>query len=159
METLGQHHCPVCKQLILDIWGTDCPYCRRNIPSVKKRSPNRIPNIIGFTFVGIIIFGFLYNFIFTGRSTDISIVHNSAYDGSVYEVETYLKINLKDPSSYESINWGKVIELEKDHTVPHRYVVRHKYRAKNSFGGYVINNQIFYLDDYGKVIDVKDNPE
>jgi hypothetical protein len=35
------------------------------------------------------------------------------------------------------------------------YVVRHKYRAKNSFGGYIIENQKFYLDFKGNVIGIE----
>jgi hypothetical protein len=31
------------------------------------------------------------------------------------------------------------------------YIVRHKYRAKNSFGGYVIEEKIFTLDSKGNV--------
>lgn len=30
-------------------------------------------------------------------------------------------------------------------------MVRHKYRAKNSFGGYVIENKVFYLNKKGHV--------
>ena len=73
-------------------------------------------------------------------------VSNSAYDGSVQSVRSYLKKTLKDPDSYQSIEWSSV-QKEGD-----GYFVRHKYRAKNSFGGYVIENKIFYLDSYGNVI-------
>jgi len=38
----------------------------------------------------------------------------------------------------------------------YKYWVRHKYRAKNSFGGYVIENKIFYLDEQGNVVGEKD---
>lgn len=76
-------------------------------------------------------------------------VQNSSWDGSVRHVEVYLKNTLKDPKSYESIEWSKVIETETG------YVVWHKYRAKNSFGGYVIENQKFYLDFKGNVIKVE----
>lgn len=71
---------------------------------------------------------------------------NSAWDGSVWQVKNYLKKNLKDPDSYESIEWGKVIKEGKE------YKVRHKYRAKNSFGGYVIEEWIFTIDESGNVI-------
>ena len=36
------------------------------------------------------------------------------------------------------------------------FYVRHKYRAKNGFGGYVVANQLFHLDFSGNVVDVKD---
>lgn len=75
-------------------------------------------------------------------------VENSSFDGSVSQVKKYLKKNLKDPKSYESIEWGEVIENENG------YMVRHKYRAKNSFGGYTIENNVFHLDLKGNIIDV-----
>ena len=76
-------------------------------------------------------------------------VTNSSYDASVSQVKDYLRKNLKDPKSYESIEWSKVKEE------PDGYSVYHKYRAKNSFGGYVIEAQIFYLDYGGNVIRVQ----
>jgi len=76
-------------------------------------------------------------------------VENSEWDNSVRQVKDYLKKNLKDPKSYESIEWSEV-RKEKDY-----FIVRHKYRAKNSFGGYVIENQIFYINKYGNVFNVK----
>ena len=75
-------------------------------------------------------------------------IQNSAWDGSVYQVENYLKKNLKDPDSYEGIEWSSVVEKDGN------FQVRHKYRAKNSFGGYVIENCIFTLNKEGIVIDV-----
>lgn len=76
-------------------------------------------------------------------------VQNSSFDGSVRQVEKYLKSNLKDPNSYESIDWSQVKETENG------YEVRHKYRAKNSLGGYMIENHIFYIDLKGNVIKVE----
>ena len=88
-------------------------------------------------------------------SDNTEIVSNSAYDGSVYQVERYLKTEyLKDPDSYESIEWSKV---QKDNSNSlYKYYVRHKYRAKNGFGGYVVEQKIFYLDQSGNVVNVKD---
>lgn len=76
-------------------------------------------------------------------------VENNSWDGSVSQVKKHLKANLKDPNSYESIEWSDVIETSNG------YTVRHKYRAKNSYGGYVIENNIFYLDFTGNVVDVQ----
>ncbi len=75
-------------------------------------------------------------------------VKNSSWDGSVSQVVRYLKNNLKDPNSYESIEWGNVTRTDNG------YVVRHKYRAKNSFGGYVIEHQIFHIDWQGNITSV-----
>jgi len=88
-------------------------------------------------------------------SDNTEIVSNSGYDASVYQVEQYLKREyLKDPDSYEGIEWSKV---QKDNTNSlYRYYVRHKYRAKNGFGGYVVEEKIFYLDQSGNVVSVSD---
>lgn len=73
-------------------------------------------------------------------------IQNSAWDGSVWQVKDYIKKTLKDPKSYESIEWSNVVEKG------NKYQVRHKYRAKNSFGGYVIEEYVFTLDEDGNVI-------
>ena len=77
------------------------------------------------------------------------VVYNSGWDASVRQVKDYLKTNLLDPNSYESINWGYVDKVNKEN---YTYVVRHKYRAKNSFGGYVIENKVFFLSNSGRII-------
>lgn len=74
------------------------------------------------------------------------IVENSSYDGSVSQVKDYLNKNLKDPESYESIEWGAVKKTNDG------YKVSHKYRAKNSFGALVIENTVFYLNSVGNVV-------
>lgn len=81
------------------------------------------------------------------RMKDVG-VENSTYDGSVSKVEAYLKSNLKDVSSYESVEWSNVTPTDNG------YMVRHKYRAKNSFGTYELVNQVFYLNGNGDVIGV-----
>lgn len=94
----------------------------------------------------------------TGNSSNDNseVVSNSAYDASVYQVERYLKNEyLKDPNSYQGIVWGKV---QKDfNNSLYKYYFRHKYRAKNSFGGYVVEEKIFYLDQSGNVVSVTDH--
>lgn len=77
-------------------------------------------------------------------------VKNSSWDGSVSQVKEYLKNNLSDNKSYESIDWSEVSET------PNGYMVRHKFRAKNGFGGYVIENKIFYLNKQGCVVNTVD---
>ena len=75
-------------------------------------------------------------------------VENSAWDGSVSQVKNYLKNTLADPKSYEGIEWSPVQKTSDG------YKVRHKFRAKNAFGGYVIEEHIFYLNEYGEVVNV-----
>lgn len=79
-----------------------------------------------------------------------SPVQSSSWDGSVSQVKSYLKNHLKDPDSYESIEWSVIKKSSNG------YSVRHKYRAKNSFGGYVVENKVFYMDSDGNVIRVVD---
>jgi len=83
-------------------------------------------------------------------SSSSSKVQNSPYDASVHQVKSYLKRTLKDPGSYEKIEWGPVVEASGNEG--YKYMVRHKYRAKNSYGGYVVEHQIFYLDSQGNVL-------
>ena len=55
-------------------------------------------------------------------------------------IRFYLDDNLNDPKSYQSVEWGTLS------TEGNVYKIRHKYRAKNAFGGYVLENKIFILD-------------
>lgn len=82
--------------------------------------------------------------------TSSAEVKNNKWNGGVKQVENYLERTLRDPDSYESIEWSEVKEKADG------YYVRHKYRAKNGFGGYVVANQLFHLDFSGNVVNVKD---
>lgn len=78
---------------------------------------------------------------------------NSGWDASVIEVKNFLDANLKDPKSVQYAEWSKVnLGTYQNQKC---WWVRCKYRAKNSFGGYVVNNQLFYISN-GKVIGYKD---
>ena len=81
------------------------------------------------------------------------VVFNSDWDGSVAQVKNYLRNNLNDWNSYESVEWSEVQEVN---LTTHKYIIRHKYRANNAYGGTILVNQIFYLDEEGDVVDVKD---
>jgi len=159
MDYPDMHRCPICKKSIMNSWNK-CPYCNPapqvDYNLIVKRN-NKTRNII-FGFVGFIILISIVASILPDRGTRAGI-YNSTVDGSVYEVERYLKDNLKDPKSYESISWGKVIDLGMEPSTPYRYHVHHRYRARNSFGGFVISDQTFYMDKYGNVFEVKDNEE
>ena len=74
------------------------------------------------------------------NTTTNSKVENNYLDASVSQVEKYLKNEyLNDPSSYKSVEWSQVNEMTGDNG-EYKYWVRHKYRAKNSYGAYVIEN-------------------
>jgi hypothetical protein len=101
----------------------------------------------------IIVFMLSIGFIFkTCMDSSEKEIKNNKADGSVWQIKAYLQTNLKDPESYQAIEWGQVRQIKKE---PVQYLVRHKYRAKNSFGGYVISTQYFTIDDNGKVIKVE----
>ena len=81
----------------------------------------------------------------TGAITGQDPVRNSGWDGSVWQVENYLKENLKDPDSFDAIEWSPIVRNCDGH------MVRVKYRARNSFGGMVIEQQLFQMGHDGKV--------
>lgn len=68
---------------------------------------------------------------------------SSAWDGSVEPVMRYLRENLKDPKSLDVAEWSPVSTITLGGE-PY-WAVRCKYRAKNSFGGYVIENKVFLI--------------
>lgn len=81
-----------------------------------------------------------------GDRDDGSLVTQSAWDGSVRQVKRYLEDNLKDPGSLEVIEWSPI-----SRRAGAGYSVRCRYRARNSFGGYVVENKIFLMDHTGQV--------
>lgn len=72
----------------------------------------------------------------------------SAWDGSHRALERYIKDHLKDPDSYEHIKTTYIENADKTLTI---YT---KYRAKNSFGGYVIESAIATATINGELITV-----
>lgn len=154
--------CPYCKTLISK-YSKTCKNCKETIreedmneairkanESIRKANESTTMASIGFL-VAIIFF-----VIWIANSGSCSggcssspysgnVVKNSSWDGSVYQVKKWLRKNLKDPGSLEFIEWGTVIESASG------YSVRVKYRAKNSYGGYVIEEKMFYLDRSGNV--------
>lgn len=71
----------------------------------------------------------------------------------VVNIRLFLKNRyLKDPGSYDGMEWGPSgIYMKENNT----YFMMHKFRAKNSFGGYVVENPMFILNEQGEVLDVK----
>lgn len=76
------------------------------------------------------------------------LVKNSAWDGSVPACKNYLKNNLNDWDSYESLEWSPVAK-DKDGYL----TTLHKFRAKNQFGASTINYCHFKFTEEGKVIE------
>jgi hypothetical protein len=77
-------------------------------------------------------------------------VSNSPWNGSVKQVERYLKNRLYDAASFEALEWSPVVENKKG------YQVRCKYRSKNVLGVYVTQSKTFFLDKSGEVYAVKE---
>lgn len=139
---------------------TDKEMVERHIKAINKRERNKV--IMPLVTIGVIVLcigGCFAMYAIKGSRSSTTkkehseVVYNSSFDGSVAQVEKYLEKNLKDPDSYEAIEWSDVKKVEGQ---SHRFVVRHKYRAKNGFGGMKIENKLFYLDGSGNVIDYKD---
>lgn len=75
-------------------------------------------------------------------------IKNSAWDGSVPVCKTYLKNNLHDWDSYESLDWSPVAK-DKDGYL----TTLHKFRAKNQFGASTINYCYFRFTEEGKIFE------
>ncbi len=78
------------------------------------------------------------------------VVENNAWDGGVSQIDSYFKSNLNDYDSLQVIEWGKVTKVDGG------FLVRVKYRAKNSFNAHTVEHKIFKLNTAGIVEDVTD---
>ena len=85
-----------------------------------------------------------------GDTSKVDPVRNSGIDGSVWQAEQYLKERLKDPDSYQSIQWSKV----QKHADGYRVSVM--YRAMNGLGGMSVEAKRFELDDQGNVLEMQE---
>lgn len=74
-------------------------------------------------------------------------VRQSHWDNSVDCVENYLKRSLRDPDSYESVKWYKVLK-NSDGT----YQVTHTFRARNGFGGMDVETKTFTIASDGQTV-------
>lgn len=165
-QQINQTICPGCginlfiPDEILSEKYIQCLSCRKTFRNPLNISKNEITGtnkikgnwlIAFFVFVFFLILG---NVVLDDNTVSNGKVQNSYLDASVSQVKRYLKDNLLDPDSYESIEWSAVNEMSGNGD--YKYWVRHKYRARNTYGGYVIENKIFYIDSNGKVINDKD---
>lgn len=144
--------CPSCNKKISNA-ATSCPGCGEPRPDGGWKKPSAGP--FGWVLALIIGIGIMSGQCGTDNNTTTAplapskkteTVMNSAWDGSVWQVEHYLKRRLKDPDSFEAMEWGKVILVPGG-----TYQARCLYRAKNSFGGYVVEQVLVDLDRDGNV--------
>ena len=77
---------------------------------------------------------------YTTSSPSTRPPESSGWDGGVNQVKRFIKDTAKEPSSIEFIEWSPVEDLSNG-----EYRVRAKYRGENGFGGFTVENKIFYL--------------
>lgn len=148
-------HCPACNKKI-SIAAESCPGCGEPRPGSgwAQASRSRLDGFIAFVLI-MMALGAIGKI--AGRdggsapapsreSVARETVVNSEWDGSVWQAERYIKSRLKDPKSFEAIEWGQVALVPGG-----TYQVRCLYRAKNSFGGYVVEQLLVDLDRDGNV--------
>jgi len=142
----------------------ECGICKNKLhavsnPSLQSKSTRNKTSIgIWFLVIFMSIIGYYFIFWEDDKNTNSKqVVYNSTLDGSVYQVNDYLKNNyLNDPDSYQSISWSEVFKLNDAKELGFAsYQVRHKFRAKNSFGGYIVEEKLFTLDYKGNVVSFK----
>lgn len=143
--------CHSCNKKISNA-ATSCPGCGEPRPDGGWKKPNT--GVLGWAFVLVLLMALAGKCGSDQPATTASkspekpreAVVNSPWDGSVWQVERYLERNLKDPDSFEAIDWFPVVKSDG------AYLVRCRYRAKNSFGGFVIEDRLFQLSPDGDVI-------
>lgn len=154
--------CPECKKKISEN-AAKCPNCGYVLTPEKiaeiKAQEEKVKKGCGIGCLSIVVIFFVFYLIGSFSSSDSSksngsnasgsreVVVNNAWDGSVSQVKSWLNANLKDPNSLEFIEWSPVSKTKEG-----GFMVRVKYRAKNSFGGYVVENKLFLLNSAGIVI-------
>ena len=135
--------CPNCKEVSKVPEGLTlqrCPACGKIIPGTKtakmEKDVNKISKIIGWVFVAIIIV--VIYLISTSSNEGKSKVDMEV--NAKASIRTYMRENLNDPGSYKP----EKFLIEKTES---GYIVIHEYRAKNAYGGYVLDKRIFELDE------------
>lgn len=90
---------------------------------------------------------------FNTDTTQTTVYKKEPYKLAANEIAKYLSENLHDYSSLE------IISTEARGDSNEVRIVECKYRAKNMFGAYVLNDQIFIFDAAGKISSVIDANE
>lgn len=121
------------------------PASAGNSSGETQRKTTAASSLTVLVFIAVIVTGMVKN---SARD----VVEN-AENGAVVQVQTFLRHHLKDPDSYQPIDWGKVLKRADG-----SYYVWHTYRAKNSFGGYVVSRDEFVIDSAGHVRLEQDRP-
>lgn len=150
--------CPWCQKLLQSDLS-HCPWCKGRRPDKGWQSEkNRHTVLFLLAIVAILVVAQALDLRKDNPSkaqtapsaAPKTTVENSPWDGSVRQVERYLKDNLKDPDSLDVISWSNVLPDGDG------FKVRCSYRAKNSFGGFVVEEKIFLLNSDGRITGVLD---
>ena len=145
--------CPACNKSVSKN-ATSCPHCGEPLTKEKKKTSL-------FTWLVLVLFVVgLVSQVKDGSSDSSSKARHKAPTpkveqlsgtGEVWQVTYYVKQHLKDPDSYQSREWTKMITNSKGN-----YSVTHEFGAKNGFGGYNTERWMFELDKDGHILNVVD---
>ncbi len=83
-----------------------------------------------------------------------SIETNRSYNGAYIPLQNFVKKNLKDPKSYEHIKTETYYRYDKEGNLTNTITVNMEYRAKNSFGGYVVEVVSAVADLNGNLVEI-----
>lgn len=72
------------------------------------------------------------------------------------EVKEYLKKSMKNPRSYKSIDWEIIPKTDADTNIPDKYIIKHRYKAKDGIGTVRNEMDCFFYSKQEKVL-LKDN--
>jgi len=136
--------CPGCNNVYCMPWDkmnmlkSKCPFCG----TINKRKLTTAETLATWAIAAIIPAAFIF------------VIHvlGGGWEGreeidAVYAATAAIKERLIDPESYD------VIRENAAKTKDGNYYVKIKYRAKNSFGGYVVNEQVVIVTADGIVVD------
>lgn len=99
---------------------------------------------------GVLILGLLIGCTSKDGTSFSDKVKASSFNGSVEPVENFLKKQyLRDPDSYKSVEWGKLIKNSDG-----SFQVSHRFSAKNGFGGMNTETVLFCISENGKEVHI-----
>lgn len=116
----------------------------------SKKHPTFIKILAALIFIVPLLFlgNCVRGCIFDPKTPEKIVIENNHLDGSVKQVRLYVKNNIRNSSSYESLDWSN-LKFNDEKRV---YLVRHKYRYKNDFDQIQIEEKLFTIDTLGNVI-------
>lgn len=161
---MGLIICPECKRQISDT-ADACPNCGFKLtPAVitaVKEKQKKAAKSAGIGCLTVVLVFFLIIFLTPKKQPDPPAAPKtkqelrtekiiglfSSWDGSLYELNSYIKKNLNDPKSFEHVkttysDYGSYL------------VVKTVYRGKNAFGALVVNSITAQVDLNGNPVKI-----